>query len=160
MGTGWTISGGIVTVTSAVGTPYIQQIINIEDKKFYKITLTISDSPTFFNLIIRLGGYLNAVTLSADGTYELIIRATGANGWLQLIATNTSTFSVDNVSVKEIAGYHAYQETSTARPTLQGSAGDYYLDSDLVDDRLLVDLPAISGTAVIASEEGTAAYMV
>jgi hypothetical protein len=56
-----------------------------------------------------------------------------------------------------VDGNHASQPTSTSRPTVK--AGDYLL-FDGLDDRLLVTMPATTGTMVVASEWGTVAYPV
>ena len=49
-------------------------------------------------------------------------------------------FEIDNVSIKEITGSHAYQTTSAARPILQDSPRR--IDFDAVDDKLITNLPA------------------
>ena len=90
------------------------------------------------------------------GTHTLV--GTALEGNLGFALRGVGDITIDNVIVKEIPGYHAVQSTSTARPVLQGSAGDYYLDFDGVDDRLLVNTSGFTGTAYIADELGSAAY--
>ena len=53
----------------------------------------------------------------------------------------TSEFYIDNVSVKELAGNHAYQTTSASRPILRRNAttGAYYLEFDGTDDFLVTN---------------------
>ena len=56
----------------------------------------------------------------------------------------------DNFSVKELAGNHAYQDTSSMRPLLVASP--QRLDFDTVDDKLVTTLPAqLTGCTVIRS---------
>lgn len=52
--------------------------------------------------------------------------------------------------------YHATQDTASARPILQ--SGPLGLALDKIDDCLLVTLPAITGTTVLGTDQGTAAY--
>lgn len=59
-------------------------------------------------------------------------------------------FEIDNVSIKEIAGSHAYQTTSAARPILQDAPKR--IDFDAVDDKLITTLPTqLTGCTVIRS---------
>lgn len=54
--------------------------------------------------------------------------------------TAGSYVDFDNVSIKEIAGNHAYQTTSSMRPLLVASP--QRLDFDTADDKLITNLPA------------------
>src|SRR5690606_19278176 len=57
-------------------------------------------------------------------------------------------FYIDNVSVKELAGNHAYQTVSARRPLLV--AAPQRLDYDAVDDNLITGLPVqLTGCTVI-----------
>ena len=59
-----------------------------------------------------------------------------------------SVWKIDNVSVKEVLGNHAYQTTSSMRPLLQNTPRR--IDYDAVDDKLITTLPAqLSGCTVI-----------
>lgn len=61
-----------------------------------------------------------------------------------------SVWKIDNVSVKEVLGNHAYQTTSAARPILQDAPRR--IDFDAVDDKLITNLPAqLTGCTVIRS---------
>lgn len=63
-------------------------------------------------------------------------------------ALGEGTFIVN--TVKEIAGNHAYQTTSSMRPLLQNSPRK--IDYDAVDDKLIVSLPAqLTGCTVVRS---------
>ena len=61
-----------------------------------------------------------------------------------------SVWKIDNVSVKEVLGNHAYQTTSSARPILRDAPRR--IDFDAVDDKLITNLPAqLTGCTVIRS---------
>ena len=74
-------------------------------------------------------------------------------------------WKISNVSVKELAGNHAYQNVSASRPILQRNAttGAYYLAFDGVDDWLTTKSFPIGGAATtifvgsLGSRTGTAA---
>ena len=59
-------------------------------------------------------------TTTPIGRTEFFIRATSTSGTLGIYGTALKTVMVDNVSIREIKGYHAYQTTTTARPALSG----------------------------------------
>ncbi|TCB77440.1 hypothetical protein [Acinetobacter sp. ANC 4173] len=68
-------------------------------------------------------------------------------------STNQCTFS--NISIKEIAGNHAYQTTSIKRPTLTQGAKSKYAKFDAVDDVLQFSNTALSNATIIrASSSG------
>ena len=70
------------------------------------------------------------------GTHNLIVRASGVQSF-QLRPNATAgggTIVVSEFSVKPIPGNHAYQEVTSARPTLASSAGNVSLSFDGVDD--------------------------
>lgn len=65
---------------------------------------------------------------------------TSAAGIAAFAATAGATvWKIDNVSVREVTGTHAYQDTVASMPTLQqDSGGRYYVSFDGVDDRLKI----------------------
>jgi len=156
---GVTISGGVASFDGTQTQTFNQNIGAAF--KFYEITLDIvsTNSTGVFEVYhINLGGSVS-FDISTTGTKTVRLHGgSPTNGQFSLRGRSGFVGSIDNVIVKEIAGNNAYQHTSTARPVLQGSAGDYYLDFDGVDDRLLVVSPGYTGTAYIADELGSAAY--
>lgn len=96
-------------------------------------------------------------TITGEAMQVSGIVRTGATS-TEIICTNpsvNSSWSFDNVSVRELPGNHASQSTATARPTLQ--AGNK-IDFDGVDDKLTTTFPDL-GTAVtiVRSVPGTGA---
>jgi hypothetical protein len=82
----------------------------------YKVTLTVGDNNG--GGAIAVGG--RRVSLGGTGTKTFYITAADTSGII--IGTNTTTtgtyLKVSNVSVKVIAGNHAFQATSASRPIL------------------------------------------
>ena len=92
-------------------------------------TLRVSGSSS--NLI---GSYQSVAASPSSYEFYLVALATGS---LQIAGDAPGcdqTF--DSVTVREVAGNHAYQATSTARPILRDVAGVRYLEFDGVDDYL------------------------
>ena len=104
-------------------------------KTFYKIVVKFSGNLSKLRSVTCTGGSSSAVfdTGGAEGT--TISAAGGEFTWIGgrfgsgadpkfCIWTNgTTTWSglfIESISVREIKGYHAYQTTTTARPTLSG----------------------------------------
>ena len=57
--------------------------------------------------------------------------------------TSLGLITVTSASWERVAGNHATQSTSTARPTLQLSGSSYYLDFDGVDDRMVATFASV-----------------
>ena len=85
------------------------------------------------------------------GKYVEYLFAAEGNDYLRVIANGASAvFSMKVISVKEIAGNHAYNTTSAQRPLLV--ANPQRLDYDISDDKLITNLPAqLTGCTVIRS---------
>ena len=62
----------------------------------------------------------------------------------------TGTMTVNSISIKELAGNHAYQDTPASRPILRDAPRR--IDFDAVDDKPITKLPAqLTGCTVIRS---------
>ena len=127
--TGWaagssTISvvGGQLQVQNSGATyGYAYQRVDVVIGKTYKVTVTITNVSTqgYINLGSSLGnGSINQT--AGPGTINLYFTATSTNCYIQLlnINANNGIALYDNISVKELPGNHAYQTTTTSRPTL------------------------------------------
>lgn len=94
-----------------------------------------------------------SVGITSTGKYQLIFRPTDASSRLIIqhgAANPTGSLTFDNVSIKEIAGNHAYQTQSAMRPLLVASP--QRLDFDTADDKLITNLPAqLTGCTVVRS---------
>lgn len=109
------------------------------------------------NLIIATSqqAYLRLVTgqatIRSSGLINTIERSSGtSSGALGLISGSVGEYVELELSVKHIAGNHAYQTTSAARPILQDAPRR--IDFDAVDDKLITNLPTqVTGCTVIRS---------
>ena len=89
--------------------------------KVRSVTCTDSNSGTNF----IEGGVLGSTISAAGGEYLWIGGrfGTGAQPKFTIWTDGTTTWDglfIEEVSIREIKGYHAYQSTTTARPTLSG----------------------------------------
>ena len=123
--TGWTlgasaaITGGALVITSA---PQFEYVATSSPSigtagKFYSYTFTISNYSAG-----SIGVYFYNNTghvFSANGTYTVIVQKTDVGG-IRLRSQSSTAFTgtIDNISVKELAGNHAFQSTSASRPVL------------------------------------------
>ena len=148
--TGWTtsglvsIGGGAANFNSALSGANVLQSVAISTSKFYAVTYTIT-SISSGSVSAAAGGALGAVR-TAPGTYTDILLPIAATIYVRARADNT-TAVIDNISVREIAGNHAYQTTLAARPKLQrDSNGLYYLSFDGTDDGMATPSIDFTGT--------------
>lgn len=137
-GTGWTISGGKLTASSAATnadtTQDLTSVITLGN--WYSVTYTISDysAGTFF---VLWGGATGAAR-SGNGTFTEILRPT-SSGILRLRPNpGPMSLSIDNISVKAIPGSHALAPSDAACPILRVASGLSYLDCDGTDDWMQV----------------------
>jgi hypothetical protein len=109
---GWSISGGTANANTTTAAN-VSQLGILTVGKYYKISFTISNFTAGFGAILVITP--NFVNVLGNGTYTVQGFANSTN--FQVYAGPTSSFSVDNISVKELAGNHATQATAASRPT-------------------------------------------
>lgn len=131
--TGWTgnnvtlsISSGalLITTTSAIA-PYAKQSFATQIGATYKLSAIKLSGTAGIGNVIRVGsseggsdsGTLNLITGSS---VSMIFKATGTTTWLTPGWGFTAVgqeLTIDNISVRELAGSHATQGTAASRPT-------------------------------------------
>jgi len=99
---GWNISGGTAN-NDGVNTGNINQNIGLQQNKFYKISITITNYVSGA-LNVRLGTGTQIEVGSANGEYTLYLENTTTNPNIRFYPDATLNFngSIDNVSVKEV----------------------------------------------------------
>ena len=104
--------------------------------KAYRVLVSWSGNSGGNQIYVQVGSQTVAVGSSPSGS--VVINAlTTSSGSIAVYRTSTAigqTFSITSLSVREIAGNHAYQTTLAARQTAQSN----YLSLDKTDDHLLV----------------------
>ena len=95
------ISGGKLNFTNATtNTHYANQVISAPVGSVYKITLEVSNLGSGESIKIRFP--FQDTSINANGTYTIVGEGTTANAFRITPASATATFSIDNVSVKQI----------------------------------------------------------
>lgn len=135
-----TISGGSAIMSGASGNPVLSQYVALVPNAWYDVTIVISEvsSGSAVFRCYGTGGNDGVLGIPSAGTYKFKMKArSDATGLIGFSASSTS-LKIDSVSVKEIAGNHAYQTASASRPILRqnASTGAYYLEFDGSDDFL------------------------
>jgi hypothetical protein len=123
--TGWTLANGAaynndavdLNVANGVNVTLSQTLPTPVVGRSYRITYTISNSTTGI-LRAQYGG-ANTGFVGGNGTVSRIVVATSTVATLNFNnGANTYVGTIDNISVKELPGFHATQSTTTARPIL------------------------------------------
>ena len=154
-GTGWTISGGSANSLLPNNLQTLTQV-RAFPAGTYRISFTISNYIAG-QLAARFsgGGSDSASSVLANGTYSFLLTATAARTQIDFLTTGGTGFtgSIDDISVKLLAGTHASQATLAQRPTYQvDGTGRPYLSFDGVDDGMVTRTitPAIDKVQVFA----------
>tara|TARA_R110000787_G_scaffold75718_1_gene167451 strand:+ start:364 stop:2508 length:2145 start_codon:yes stop_codon:yes gene_type:complete len=116
-GAGWTISGGSAIFGGTGSASGLNQAIGLAAGRAYEISGTIT-SYTTGAVTIRLtgGSTVTGPAFFAAGGFRCVLIAVAGNVDIQLFGSATAVLSVDNITVKEIPGYHATQATASKRP--------------------------------------------
>jgi hypothetical protein len=143
------ISGGVCTITNVSGAALSQNISAATDA-VYSIRIDVNSLTGTLRVRIGVSGFVNLTV----GTNNVIFQATGTN--LAIVTSGTASAEIDNISVREIPGYHATAPSDAARPILRDVTGTYALDFDNVDDAMSWTTPAIAdGTWVALTRNGS-----
>lgn len=143
-GAGWSISNGKARFDGTGSYSNLGGVVPTSiNGKFFKVEFELSDVGTSVTQvrILTSGGLAATVPVIGAGKYSAFVVGSTVNsvGIQTQAATGANyAFSLDNVSLKELAGSHAYQTVSASRPILQRNAttGAYYLAFDGADDFL------------------------
>ena len=143
-GPGCTISGGVGVASSAANGSGWYRTSFLTVGKYYEVTFTVvtMDAGGIRNNL----GTATGVTRTAPGTYTERIACGSTNIAYTLETVGTTTATVDNVSIKEVTGNHAFQSTSANRPVLSARVNLLTKTEDFSD---AVWLKASSGSGVM-----------
>lgn len=126
--TNWTKVRGAVISEGAANIPatgYIFQVKNLQQGKFYLVTATISNyvvgSGQHVQYRYDYGGATTRTIFSIgrNGSFSGVLNIDYApSGQGVFVESQSGSFTIDNISVRELPGNHAYQTTATSRPVL------------------------------------------
>lgn len=108
-------------------------------KRFYVVEFDFISYTSGAGVYVRIGSNYFTPVSTTLGRKKLVLQAGLTGDFIQLAeGIESGTYTLSNITVKELSGNHAYQTTSASRPILQRNAttGAYYLAFDGVDDFL------------------------
>ncbi len=119
---GVAITGGVCTFSSVANGAGIYQTLSsgLSTTKMYVVEFTLSGYISGGGISVRLGnsGFFTA-TNTVNEKKRVIINAGSPSGYLQILETTSNgTYSIDNISVRELYGNHATQSVTASRPVL------------------------------------------
>lgn len=121
-GTGWSIGSGVATKSAGTASLLSQPVTVVEGQR-YILRYVLTRSAGSITPQLSGGSTVSGTARSAAGTYIEILTAVAGNTTFEFSADASFAGTVDNVTLLAIpAGNHAWQATSTARPTLQARA--------------------------------------
>ena len=100
------------------------------------------------------------------GAFRFIAPNLSDDGYFRIRHNASSTYTISNVSIRELPGNHATQPTAESRPVYQAGGGLHWLEFDGVDDFLeTADFgihaePTTYVAATKITDEGSNAYVV
>lgn len=118
VGTGWSIASGLLSGSAVPANDYgpHQKATSVVAGVTYKATYTIT--VTTGGVAVRVGNTQSS-TYTSSGTYTqyLVATSTGVTVFQLRAGGSGFTGTIDNISVKELAGTHRTQSTAASRPT-------------------------------------------
>lgn len=152
VGPGASVIGGNAVFSSVSPGSGIFRSGGVVTGRTYKVIVNVA-SITSGALQVMTGRGAGSLTsnITTAGIYTFRLTSLGSVPEFRINATGSATTAViSEVSVKELAGNHAYQPASAARPILRDTPRR--IDFDVVDDKLITKLPAqLTGCTVVRS---------
>ncbi len=112
-GAGWTIESGSAKIVSAGTSGNLIQTFSTTVGKWYILRWTYTGTG---GLRVSSGGL--PFTEANAGTHTRYIRSDSATNSISFFTQYGATGTLDNVSIREFAGNHAFQTTAASRPVL------------------------------------------
>jgi hypothetical protein len=153
LGTGWNISGGVVSFSNPTGTSLSRALsAPMVAGRTYRVTVDVSyTSGSGFILGFNGGGGIdNGPTIAASGQIVFHVRATLPRTGIGITGIGGSVFSLDNISVRELAGNHLHQPSAASRMVLEHDGTAAYLLSDGSNDSYVASSIGLTSTDAVS----------
>lgn len=142
----WTVDEEAGTYTRTDGSGFSELRLRVTAGKFYEVKLRVQNIVGDFRLIRRAetGGVNENIRFLTQSTTEEYITAmmeifdNGSTPDIVLSGLD-ATYTISEISVKEVPGNHLTQPAAAACPTYQTDGTKHWLDFDGVDDFIDVD---------------------
>jgi hypothetical protein len=141
-------SQGITTVVGGVYTLSIDVVSSTATSCWVQLGTTAGGSQ-ILNLQLAVGD---------NTTRKFVATSTTTYIGLYTVSTSGQYMDADNVSIKQVMGYHAIQSGASAlRPALRlNSNGKWWIQRDLIDDAMVTTFPNLGANCVSYINDGTA----
>lgn len=149
----WSYASNVWTLTSSTSNSQTLSFAGLTSGNWYRMTVTvtaINAGSLSFRHPNSSTVIPNSPTISAAGTYTIYFVASSTAVWLRNSAVG-QTITVSAFSVREIAGNHAYQSTSAARPTLRARY-NLLTYSEQFNNAAWVKITGGTGTAPVVTD--------
>lgn len=158
LGAGWGISGGRAQIDgSNAASSLLTFTAGVPSKAgvHYEVSYQYSVTTGRIRFNPVMGNSTALVGAGNTGVFRGVVVATStsASVGVSIQATDAGTVAwVDNISIRELPGNHAFQPTAASRPMLRQNAttGAYYLATDGSDDWMQTDAIDFTGTDKIS----------
>ena len=120
LGSGWSVSGGRANIDGTnAGSSLLTLTAGVAATagKIYKVSFTYSSTTGRLRFNPAVGNSTALMTSGTSGTFTAYLTAVDGTCVIQAPDANTVAW-VDNISVRELPGNHAFQTTSANRPVL------------------------------------------
>ena len=151
-GAGWTISGGAANASAASSDIYQSNVALADTKKAYVVEIVISNYVSGTVRVALLGR--NSGFVSGNGKKTFIAAAGGNTDRFLYITGSSFTGSIDNISVRELPGNHAYNPSGNSAnfPVLSARVNLLTKTEDFSDAVWVKDGISITPNAVTAPD--------
>lgn len=106
LGTGWSITGGVASFTSAAVAASITQPVTLTAGKVYAITFTATRSAGTLTPRFTGGTNVSGTAITSSGTFTQYLISQTGNTTLDFLASISFAGTIDNVSVRETSYYN------------------------------------------------------
>lgn len=118
-GTGWTISGGVASFSNPTGSSLAQTgLPAMPAGRWYQVEFDlVQTSGSGCTMGLNVGGGIDSFgSFSGTGHKKAVVLTTVSRSGISITGIGNSVISIDNVTLKELSGNHAFQATSASRP--------------------------------------------
>ena len=118
-GTGWTISGGVASFSNPTGSSLAQTgLPAMPAGCWYQVEFDlVQTSGSGCTMGLNVGGGIDSFgSFSGTGHKKAVVLTTVSRSGISITGIGNSVISIDNVTLKELSGNHAFQATSASRP--------------------------------------------
>ena len=147
-GSEWTVGGGQATLNFVGSYTNMDYVRSFVAGKLYKLTFNIISQSGANG--VRCGIIPSSLSANLSGVglkTVYLIAPTSPTGLRFQGNFNTLNTVIDNISVKEVSGNHAYQATAAARPLYKVTGLCKWNDFDAVDDVLNTTFQSALGSS-------------